>query len=539
MRAALYARFSSELQNAASIADQLAAARRHAERIGATVVAEFSDAAISGASMANRPGLNDLLAAARRRPRPFDVVICEALDRLTRSGGDAWDIFDDLKAQDVKISTVSEGDVSMLHVGVMGTMNAIFLDELGKKVRRGLTGVVMSGRHTSKPPYGYRRKLAYDAAGEPIRGVLEIDEVQAAVVRRIYADFCAGLTVYQIVAKLNDEGVPGPGGRLWAYTHVNGRAAYLDGILRNHLYAGERVFNRTHKVKDRRTGRQTTRANPPSEWIRQPAPELRIIDEPTWAKAQARLTAIAERVAASGNAQAGNAPKRLFSGLIRCGVCGGGMHTSGTNRGYRCLTRMNKGLAGCTNVRSPPADVLERQVLDEVRRDFLHPDVIEAAVREYHAARRKAGAGAAVEKGQVERDLAEARRRAARLVDQVAEGILTGPTVQAKLAELEARAAELQARLDELSRGAEIVPMIPSAAANYRRRIEALQQAIENADQGTAELAQAREALRKVIRAVVIHPLEGRGQWRAQLQGDLTSILLAASGDREVRMRRG
>ena len=52
MRAALYARYSSERQNERSIEDQLAVCRRHAEGRGWSVVATFSDAAISGAATA-------------------------------------------------------------------------------------------------------------------------------------------------------------------------------------------------------------------------------------------------------------------------------------------------------------------------------------------------------------------------------------------------------------------------------------------------------------------------------------------------------
>jgi site-specific DNA recombinase len=69
------------------------------------VAAEYSDAAISGASMRQPPGPGR--PAGGRRRRPFDLVIAEELDRLTRSGGDAWDIFDDLKAAGVRIHTVS------------------------------------------------------------------------------------------------------------------------------------------------------------------------------------------------------------------------------------------------------------------------------------------------------------------------------------------------------------------------------------------------------------------------------------------------
>ena len=74
MRAALYARFSTDQQSAASIPDQLRACRRHAAGLGAEVVEAFKDAAISGAAIGNRPGMLALLQGAkagrfgRRRP---------------------------------------------------------------------------------------------------------------------------------------------------------------------------------------------------------------------------------------------------------------------------------------------------------------------------------------------------------------------------------------------------------------------------------------------------------------------------------------
>jgi DNA invertase Pin-like site-specific DNA recombinase len=87
MRVAIYARFSSDLQDIRSIADQLALAREHAARQGWHVVAEFTDAAISGASMANRPGLRELIRAAEARR--FDAVLTESLDRLSRDLADS------------------------------------------------------------------------------------------------------------------------------------------------------------------------------------------------------------------------------------------------------------------------------------------------------------------------------------------------------------------------------------------------------------------------------------------------------------------
>jgi DNA invertase Pin-like site-specific DNA recombinase len=85
MRAAIYARYSTNMQSAASIEDQVRVCREQAKRMGWNVVETFSDAAISGATIL-RPGLQAALAAARRGE--FEILLAEALDRISRDQED-------------------------------------------------------------------------------------------------------------------------------------------------------------------------------------------------------------------------------------------------------------------------------------------------------------------------------------------------------------------------------------------------------------------------------------------------------------------
>ena len=209
MRAALYARYSTDLQNAASIQDQFAACRSYAERQDVEIVATFEDAAISGASAANRPGLQALMRGAEGGQ--FDVVICEALDRLSRSQADVAATFEDLRFYGVRIRTIAEDNVNELHVGLKGTMNALQLQEIGRKTRRGLQGVVRSGRHTGGRVYGYRIRRELDAVGEPVRGLRDIDAVEADIVREIFRRYAIGASPRAIVSDLNDRASPGLG----------------------------------------------------------------------------------------------------------------------------------------------------------------------------------------------------------------------------------------------------------------------------------------------------------------------------------------
>src|SRR4051794_32205426 len=81
-RAALYARFSSDLQSDRSIDDQLAICRGRAKQDGFKVVAQFEDRARSGASIFGRAGLSEMMVAAKAKS--FDVLIVESLDRISR-----------------------------------------------------------------------------------------------------------------------------------------------------------------------------------------------------------------------------------------------------------------------------------------------------------------------------------------------------------------------------------------------------------------------------------------------------------------------
>lgn len=85
MRAAIYARFSTDMQRDASIEDQVRSCRDHAVRQGLTVVEVYSDRAISGASLV-RIGMQKLLRDGRNGA--FDVVLSEGLDRLSRNQAD-------------------------------------------------------------------------------------------------------------------------------------------------------------------------------------------------------------------------------------------------------------------------------------------------------------------------------------------------------------------------------------------------------------------------------------------------------------------
>ena len=213
-RVALYARYSSDNQREASIEDQFRVCREKAMRENWKVVTAYRDAGISGASMVLRPGIQTLLQDAQRGQ--FDLVLAEALDRVSRDQADVATLFKHLRFAGVAIVTLSEGEISELHVGLKGTMNALLLKDLAAKTHRGLRGRVEQGKSGGGISFGYRVVKKLDPNGEPIRGDRAIDEEQAAVVRHIFEQFASGVSPRAIAKALNTERIAGPDGSLCA-----------------------------------------------------------------------------------------------------------------------------------------------------------------------------------------------------------------------------------------------------------------------------------------------------------------------------------
>lgn len=517
MRAALYARFSTDNQRPTSIVDQLVLCRRYAERLGADVVAEYSDAEISGFAIANRPGMLDLLAGAEAHA--FDLVIAEHTDRLSRSGGGTWEVYDDLKALGIPIDTVNQGRISAMHAGMAGTMSAMLLEEGAKKTRRGLAGVAREGRHAGGRVYGYARVRELDAAGEPRRGILEIAPAEASVVVRIFELYAAGASPRAIAAQLNVEKVPAPRSPTWNASTINGNAKRGNGVLHNQLYAGQLVWGRSAWTKDRRTGARRARAGDAAEIVRTSAEHLRIVPEALWTAVQARYAGLA-RVQRPEEA---NRPRRLLSGLLRCGCCAGPMIYAGPGGRVMCSRRREKGESACANGRTARGADIEARVLAALDENLLHPVAIETLVREFHKAAATRGDADRRRRHQAERELEETKRRADRLVDQVADGHLSGAAVKGRLDGLEQDRARLEAALAAFAEAAQPVVLHPRIVEAYVGLVRDLQAGL--AGEGTLQRRQAHEAFRRLVTAIVVTPLPERGQYELELQGDLAAFL--------------
>ncbi len=352
MIAVIYARYSSDLQREASIEDQIRLCRKRIEHEGWEYLHAYTDRALSGAS-ALRPAYQGLLEDARRGQ--FGVVVAEALDRLSRDQEDVAGLFKRLCFAGVRLLTLAEGEISELHVGLKGTMNALFLKDLAQKVRRGLEGRVREGRSGGGLCFGYDVVREHDARGEPIHGGREINQAEAAVVGRIFAEFAAGKSPRAIAHTLNSERITGPHGKNWGPSTIYGNWRRGTGVLNNELYTGKLVWNRQSFIKDPATGKRQARPNPSDEWVTQDVPDLRIVDDQLWNEVKARQLRVRHTLTHDNvgvRSERVRRPVYLLSNLLKCGACGGGFSKVSLHH-YGCSNARNRGT--CNNPSDDPA----------------------------------------------------------------------------------------------------------------------------------------------------------------------------------------
>lgn len=517
LRAAIYARYSSENQREASIEDQMEVCRRLAEREGWRVVAAYDDRAMSGAS-AFRPGFATMLADAERGQ--FDVLVCESLDRLGRRLADMATLYDRLSFRRVALHTNSEGRISELHIGLGGMMAQKFLSDLRDKTWRGQLGRVRAGRIPGGLAFGY--EVVPPPPGCTEGGARRVVEHQAEVVRRIFRDYAGGKSPRAIARAPNAEGIPGPGGRSWVDTTIRGHAERGTGILNNPIYIGRLVWNRTGFEKDPRTGKRVARLKDASLHEVMELPELRIVDDELWARVRGRHARHADEVTRTDTANPLRGAHRrrfLLSSLLKCGCCGGGYTVVGVDR-YGCATRRGRGT--CDNSLTISRQRIEARVLAGLKDRLLAPDMVAEALSalaaEAATARREARAAASGRR----RELDDVERRLAGVIRAIEDGAWS-EALKGRLADLESRKSHLQADLVAVERaeGPEL-RIHPGLIEQYRAQVARLEDALlDEAIRGEAE-----EAFRALVERVVLTPDEAApDRLTAEVYGDLAVIL--------------
>ncbi|MEW5704394.1 MAG: recombinase family protein [Pseudomonadota bacterium] len=522
---AIYARYSTDMQREASIEDQIRICQERADKEGCKVYNCYTDHGQSGATLL-RPGIQMLLQDAMAGR--FSVIIAEALDRLSRDQADIAGIYKRLSFAGVKILTLAEGDVNDLHIGLKGTMNALFLKDLADKTRRGLRGRVEAGKSGGGNSYGYDVVRKFTEMGEPIRGDRTVNEAQAATVVRIFEEYANGESPRTIAHRLNAENVPAPAGKAWGPSTIHGNRQRGTGILNNELYIGRLVWNRLRYIKDPETGKRVSRLNPEANWIVQDVPDFRIVEQELWERVKVRqgeLRVYTKAEAKNGKQEAAywdrRRPRHLFSGLIKCGVCGGGVVNLNMHRAG-CASARNKGT--CDNTRTLRRDEIEATILDGLRHHLMDPELFAVFCEEYtrHLNKLRMEHNAA-RTGMTAR-LAKIDRELDKMIDAICDGI-PAAKVKDRMWELENEKADLQAKLGKSED--EPVLIHPNMAEVYRSQVAKLHEALSD----ESRRGEAVDVVRSLVEKVVLTPVtkDGKETLAIDLHGHLAGILSLAA----------
>lgn len=512
----IYARYSSDMQSEFSVEDQFRIATERAMREGWEVVGQFADRAISGASIVLRPGIQDLMQAVSRKD--VDIVMAESLDRLSRDQEDIAAIYKRLKFAGIQMFTLSEGEINEMHIGLKGTMNALFLVDLGKKVHRGQRGRIEHGLSSGGIAYGYDVVKKFDGKGDPVRGERTINEFEAKIVVRIFEEYALGRSPKAIAKSLNAEGIPSPSRGQWSPSTINGNRKRGLGLLNNDSYNGELSWNRVHYIKDPSTGKRVVRINDESEIIRKQVPELRIVSSELWEKVKDRQGDIKTN---NTDLWKNRRPKTLFSGLVECACCGGGM-TKSSRETYTCFSAFEKGT--CTNKSRVKVIDVERMVFAELQHRLLDPQACQVFCDEYvryMAILRKENLS---KRTSYEAELKKRERDDERMIQMVIDGFAESSTMLPRVKANSARIRELQGLLADEQ---EIPPLLhPAMATYYRKQVGELIRAFDN----PGERERVVPSLRNLVKKIVIHPADEKNEIFADLYGDLAGILSVATG---------
>ncbi|MEO6026745.1 MAG: recombinase family protein [Candidatus Binatia bacterium] len=533
MKAAIYARYSSDNQRPESIDDQVRSCRDLAQNRDCIVnpAHVYTDEAKSG-SLRSRPGLEALCASAR--DHEFEAVIVDDLSRLSRDNHFLLTLYAELRFYGVRILSRadcldSEDPHSKLGFQMRGIVNELYLDDLREKTLRGQLGQKSRGFTVGEATYGYRSEpvgeMRVDRRGRPRPDGyrMKIDAHEALVVRRIFQDFADGVAIRAIVATLNAEGVAGRRkvARGWSPSTIS-------RILKNEKYIGHWTWNRTETRRDPRTGRKRRHPKAESDWHVTESEELRIVPQDGWDRALARWREVDRTWPIPRGQRSGEMrqrsytethPPHLLSGILRCAECGGAMgQVSGKSGGYYgCLAAPK---SACRNKLLVPRRLAETKLIAAVRERIADADSLHHVLERVEAEVRKLCAHLPEDLKLKHASLAAEERRISNFIEFIGGGKGT-PALGEALRAAEHRSEELRSDVAALQATTGSVFQVPPVEW-VAERVRNLQELLEH------ETSRSALLLRGVlgpVRLTPISPEVGKPYYQAETTLQIVDLL--------------
>ncbi len=480
--AALYARVSSDRQDVdLSVAAQLRALRDYAEKNSYLVVREYIDEAESG-RIADRPQFRKMLDEAGKPEAPFKEILVWKFSRFTRKREHAVAFKSMLRRKGIRVVSITEhaddSPTGKLMEAIIESVDEFYSENLAQEVVRGMREAASRGFWiSSRAPYGYNRVMVQD--GPKKRPILEVNETEAALVRRMFQMADSGSSLLDITKTLNREGISSPKGKNWRKTTIY-------KLLTNEAYTGTVVWGAQSKDK---------------------APPVRVENAfPALVSREvfSRVVALLE-----SRAPVRSHPRRavspyLLSGLLKCETCGKAMTAAEAKSGkytyYVCQSLMKQGRGACDAPRLN-ARKFEGMIIDQIRDNIL----TETNVRDLVKLVDEEMDGVDREQRQhletIEAELEEVKRKLDRIWHFVESTDLDMADASERILEHRHRREQLEAAAEEarvvLSQRRELLDSADVIAAFASEMSEFLK---------TSELTETKAFVRSFVKEVLVRP---------------------------------
>lgn len=474
MRAAIYTRVSTEDQatKGYSLPAQAGECRRKALDQGATEIVEYTDDGTSGGTL-DRPALRRLRGDISGRA--IDIVVVLDPDRLSRSLTHLLLLADEFESFKVPLvfCTMDWQDTpeGRLFLSMRGAVAEFEKAKIRERMIRGKRQKVAQGGIAQAPIhlFGYTYR----------DGHLELDEAEAAAVRRIFELSANGMGTVQLARQMADETWAAPsGGRWWQGTVAR--------ILRNPAYKGElRQFH-----KGDRSGPEAL------------VPIPSVVSPQLFAAVQASM----DEHLARNPGRAAAVRDLLLAGLARCGVCGTSMcAVGGHNRGkpggkwpyYACARRRNPQSFGDNPDRRCTNGYHHTKRTDDAVWEAIVA-LLEEPAEKWRERVQGTSPSLAIspDRDRLEAELAALRSARDRVVALVLRGSLSTDEADGALRENSARSRQLQHALRSLDASE---AERQRAAARSMEEVQSLRQLAEGALTPESRKAVAKRLLRSVL----------------------------------------
>lgn len=360
---AVYIRVSTDMQVELSPDSQLKMIKQYAKANDIIISKKYTyvDEGISGRKAEKRPAFMEMIATAKTKPRPFDVILVWKFSRFARNREDSI-VYKSMLKKECGIDVISvsepigEDKTSILIEALLEAMDEYYSLNLAEEVRRGMTEKVSRGGVVVAPPFGYS-----------IENGVYVPDDNAHVVKMIFEKYLAGSGVRAIAAELNELGIKSTRGNSFGNRNI-------EYILTNITYTGKLRWNPNGKATTSHQYKST------EDTIIVDGKHEPIIDKETFEAVQKKL---AENKAKYPVRYQQRPTTYFFRGFVRCSACGATLVRAQTRSGDS-LQCHNYSRGQCSVSHSITIRKLKVAVLEALEKDINNPNTLNFDPRPSH-----------------------------------------------------------------------------------------------------------------------------------------------------------